>query len=85
MTALGETDVLPEGCTGKMGDQIVSVDATHKLEDLSGIVLKPGDNPYAAFIEACNDKPVRVDHSLTLHTSLGATSETSTSHIGHGC
>lgn len=33
--------------------------ATDKLQDLSGIVLKPGENPYAAFIGACNNDPVR--------------------------
>ena len=33
-------------------------DARNKLEDLSGIVLKPGENPYSAFINACNDDPV---------------------------
>lgn len=41
-----------------MADNTVSEDARNKLEDLSGIVLKPGENPYAAFIGACNDKPV---------------------------
>ncbi|KAF4125748.1 Ureidoglycolate hydrolase [Geosmithia morbida] len=33
--------------------------AQTKLEDLSGIVLQPGENPYAAFIRACDD-----DHNV---------------------
>ncbi|KAG6041706.1 hypothetical protein E4U41_002789 [Claviceps citrina] len=32
-----------------------SSDAGTRLEDLSGLVLQPGENPYAAFIEACHD------------------------------
>ena len=35
-----------------------STDARNKLEDLSGIVLKPGENPYNALIKACNNNPV---------------------------
>lgn len=41
-----------------MGSVMYSTDAKNKLEDLSGIVLKPGENPYEAFIRACNNKPV---------------------------
>ena len=37
-----------------MGD-LPLAEAANKLEDLSGIVIKPGDNPYTAFIEACHD------------------------------
>lgn len=43
--------------TAAMGDAIVP-SVENKLEDLSGIVLSPGENPYAAFIKACNDDPV---------------------------
>jgi hypothetical protein len=43
--------------TAAMGDHIVP-SVENKLEDLSGIVLSPGENPYAAFIKACNDDPV---------------------------
>lgn len=39
-----------------------SVDARNKLEDLSGVVPKPGENPYNALIEACNGKPVSTSH-----------------------
>lgn len=41
-----------------MAPELGSVDARNKLEDLSGLVLKPGENPYAAFIDACHDDPV---------------------------
>ncbi|RFU77315.1 ureidoglycolate hydrolase [Trichoderma arundinaceum] len=40
-----------------MGSALYSTDAKNKLEDLSGIVLKPGENPYEAFIQACNNNP----------------------------
>lgn len=38
--------------------QLESTDVKNKLEDLSGVVIKPGDNPYDALIQACNDDPV---------------------------
>jgi hypothetical protein len=41
--------------------QPIPEDARNKLEDLSGIVLKPGENPYAAFIGACHDNPVNMN------------------------
>ncbi|CAJ2502318.1 Uu.00g097120.m01.CDS01 [Anthostomella pinea] len=37
-----------------------STDVRNKLEDLSGVVVKPGENPYNALIEACNDDPVEL-------------------------
>lgn len=43
--------------------------AGNKLEDLSGLVLKPGENPYSAFISACNDDHVRT--LIGLHLSAG--------------
>lgn len=46
-----------------MGSTMYSTDAQNKLEDLSGIVLKPGENPYEAFIQACDNKPVSVHTS----------------------
>lgn len=33
-------------------------DAGDKFEDLSGVEIKPGDNPYDALIQACQDSPV---------------------------
>lgn len=41
-----------------MGSTLQSTDAKNKLEDLSGIVIKPGENPYDALIRACNGDPV---------------------------
>lgn len=41
-----------------MKPAIESVDARNKLEDLSGIEIKPGENPYDALIQACKDEPV---------------------------
>jgi len=35
-----------------------STDVKNKLEDLSGVVLRPGENPYNALIETCHDDPV---------------------------
>lgn len=41
-----------------MGSQLESTDAQNKLEDLSGIVVQPGENPYDALIRACRGDPV---------------------------
>lgn len=35
-----------------------STDAKNKLEDLSGIKIQPGDNPYKALIQACKNNTV---------------------------
>lgn len=35
-----------------------STDARNKLEDLSGITIQTGDNPYKALIQACNNDTV---------------------------
>ena len=35
-----------------------STDARNKIEDLSRIAVEPGQNPYEAFIRACNNDPV---------------------------
>ena len=48
-----------------MGDAAVA-SVENKLEDLSGLVLRPGENPYAALIKACNDDPVSALFSWTL-------------------
>lgn len=50
-----------------MGEVPVSDDACNKLEDLSGMVLRPGDNPYAAFIEGCHDSHVLVQKCIIRH------------------
>lgn len=41
-----------------MGSILESTDAKNKLEDLSGVQLKPGENPYNALIDACDDDHV---------------------------
>lgn len=43
-----------------MSPALESTDAKNKLEDLSGVKIKPGENPYKALIEACHDDAVRV-------------------------
>ncbi|KAK4076169.1 hypothetical protein Trihar35433_2729 [Trichoderma harzianum] len=50
-----------------MGSAMYSTDAKNKLEDLSGIVLKPGENPYEAFIQACNNKPEEIQALYHAH------------------
>jgi hypothetical protein len=42
-------------------------DARNKLEDLSGIVLKPGENPYSAFLNACNNDPAELQKLYAAH------------------
>ena len=42
-----------------MSPTLESTDARNKLEDLSGIKIAPGENPYEALIKACNNDPVR--------------------------
>ncbi|KAL8392156.1 hypothetical protein RB595_002370 [Gaeumannomyces hyphopodioides] len=44
-----------------------SVDARNKLEDLSGIALKPGENPYNALIDACGGKPSEIQALYATH------------------
>ncbi|TGJ88752.1 hypothetical protein E0Z10_g119 [Xylaria hypoxylon] len=41
-----------------MGSVLELTDAKNKLEDLSGVEMKPGENPYNALIEACHGDPV---------------------------
>ncbi|OBR07737.1 hypothetical protein CH63R_09258 [Colletotrichum higginsianum IMI 349063] len=50
-----------------MGSQLVSTDAKNKLEDLSGITILPGQNPYDAFIKACNDNPAEIQALYQAH------------------
>ncbi|OTB07108.1 hypothetical protein M426DRAFT_54379 [Hypoxylon sp. CI-4A] len=44
-----------------------STDVKNKLEDLSGVVLKPGENPYNALIEACDDDPAKIQTLYAVH------------------
>ncbi|KAI1638963.1 60S ribosomal protein L44 [Biscogniauxia mediterranea] len=50
-----------------MGTITDSVDVRNKLEDLSGVVLKPGENPYKALIEAGNDDPAQIQALYAAH------------------
>lgn len=51
---------------GEMAPALESTDARNKLEDLSGITIQPGENPYKALIEACEDDAVFPTSSLSL-------------------
>lgn len=44
-----------------MSVSLESTDAKNKLEDLSGVKFKAGENPYKALIEACNDDAVSLE------------------------
>jgi hypothetical protein len=43
---------------GIMGSQLEAAELRNKLEDLSGVEIKPGQNPYEALIDVCNGHPV---------------------------
>lgn len=48
-----------------------STDSKNKLEDLSGVVIKPGQNPYEVFINACENKHVRgLKEYLIIQTNI---------------
>lgn len=62
-TSLQEQDIQtvlkpPSAHRKIMSPVLESTDAKNKLEDLSGITIAPGENPYEALIKACNDDPV---------------------------
>ncbi|KAK3937393.1 RNA ligase/cyclic nucleotide phosphodiesterase [Diplogelasinospora grovesii] len=50
-----------------MGSKLESTDAKNKLEDLSGIVYQPGENPYEALINACNGRPEEIQSLYSTH------------------
>ncbi|KAI0892195.1 RNA ligase/cyclic nucleotide phosphodiesterase [Annulohypoxylon nitens] len=50
-----------------MGSVLESTDIQNKLEDLSGVVIKPGENPYNALIEACDDEPAKIQELYAAH------------------
>ncbi|KAI1142493.1 RNA ligase/cyclic nucleotide phosphodiesterase [Hypoxylon sp. FL0543] len=50
-----------------MSSVLESADIKNKLEDLSGVVLKPGENPYNALIEAGNDDPAEIQALYAAH------------------
>lgn len=48
----------------------VSTDAKNQLEDLSGIVIQPGENPYQALIDACDNDPAKIQTLYQTHRTL---------------
>ncbi|KAK9782741.1 putative 60S ribosomal protein L44 [Seiridium cardinale] len=50
-----------------MASVLESTDLKNKLEDLSGVVLKPGENPYNALIETCGDDPAQIQALYNAH------------------
>ncbi|KUI59037.1 hypothetical protein VP1G_06316 [Cytospora mali] len=50
-----------------MSPALESTDAKNKLEDLSGIQIKPGENPYKALIEACHDDAAEIQSLYSTH------------------
>ncbi|KAF5025247.1 hypothetical protein F66182_2713 [Fusarium sp. NRRL 66182] len=50
-----------------MAAQFEGADARNKLEDLSGIQLQPGENPYNALIKTCNDNPAEIQTLYSVH------------------
>lgn len=50
-----------------MGNRLELTDARNKLEDLSGIVLEPGENPYTALIRTCNDDQAEIQSLYSVH------------------
>ncbi|KAG5916407.1 hypothetical protein E4U61_003649 [Claviceps capensis] len=42
-------------------------DATDRLQDLSGLILQPGENPYTALINACQDDPEAIQILYSVH------------------
>ncbi|KAK5628648.1 hypothetical protein RRF57_004365 [Xylaria bambusicola] len=54
-----------------MGSILESTDVKNKLEDLSGVAVKPGENPYNALIEVCHGDPVESSFIL-INTEIQA-------------
>lgn len=50
-----------------MSPALESTDATNKLEDLSGVTIKPGENPYKALIETCHNDPAEIQSLYSTH------------------
>ncbi|KAH7026003.1 60S ribosomal protein L44 [Microdochium trichocladiopsis] len=50
-----------------MGSVLESTDVKNKLEDLSGVVIKPGENPYNALIDACHSNPAEIQALYSAH------------------
>ncbi|KAB5577565.1 RNA ligase/cyclic nucleotide phosphodiesterase [Coniochaeta sp. 2T2.1] len=50
-----------------MSTVLQSTDALNKLEDLSGVEIKPGENPYDALIRACRGDPADIQALYSAH------------------
>ncbi|KAK5661697.1 hypothetical protein OQA88_9797 [Cercophora sp. LCS_1] len=50
-----------------MATALEPTDSRNKLEDLSGIVPRPGENPYEALIEACHGRPDEIQSLYQTH------------------
>ncbi|KAK6951172.1 hypothetical protein Daesc_007703 [Daldinia eschscholtzii] len=50
-----------------MSSILQSTEIENKLEDLSGVVIKPGENPYNALIEACDGEPAKIQKLYAVH------------------
>ncbi|KIH86714.1 hypothetical protein SPBR_08552 [Sporothrix brasiliensis 5110] len=49
---------------------LVPTDARNQLQDLSGIVIQPGENPYVALINACDNDPAKIQKLYETHRTL---------------
>ncbi|KAK4447864.1 RNA ligase/cyclic nucleotide phosphodiesterase [Podospora aff. communis PSN243] len=50
-----------------MGSQLEAAELRNKLEDLSGVEIKPGQNPYEALINVCNGRPAEIQALYATH------------------
>ncbi|ROW08176.1 hypothetical protein VPNG_06902 [Cytospora leucostoma] len=50
-----------------MTPALESTDAKNKLEDLSGVQIQPGENPYKALIKACHDDATEIQSLYSTH------------------
>ncbi|KAF3760826.1 hypothetical protein M406DRAFT_93660, partial [Cryphonectria parasitica EP155] len=55
------------GVLVNMSPALESTDAKNKLEDLSGVKIEPGENPYNALIKACNDDQAEIQSLYSTH------------------
>lgn len=49
---------------------LVLPDHKNKYEDLTGIPVQPGDNPYQALLTACDDDPAKIQALYSTHRTL---------------
>ncbi|KXX80854.1 DNA repair protein RecO [Madurella mycetomatis] len=50
-----------------MSRTVESADGGIKFEDLSGVEIKPGENPYDALIDACHGEPAKIQSLYATH------------------